>query len=198
MLISTAASATFPYIARLRRIGSISHAAKRGCEAGLIWFGSLLILASDSGGVDPERIEQVSRAREQHVAGRVELGQSPDEGGGGLEIGVLGRDHVEQIAPRVDEPFDQHVAGLAACEVARLKRPKLLLERLDVRPGDGRVPRRLVADPRGPGVRGAGPGPRLGDPRLGAAEQALAQGQPAANVIVPVVLEDSVAAGVDS
>jgi hypothetical protein len=46
----------------------------------------------------------------------------------------------------------------------------------------------------------AAAGARLGlvGARLGAAEQALAQGDPAANVIIAVVLEHAVAAGVDA
>ena len=147
---------------------------------------------------DAQSGQELADAGQKHVARGVELGQRLYIGGRGLEIGIFGLDDVEQVAAGIDEPLDQHVARPPRGDVARLDRPQLLLERVHVRPGDRRVARRFVANPRGMRIGGPRARLRLGKPRLGAAEQMLAHLDQAANVEAGRILEHAVATRIDS
>src|SRR5205085_3891248 len=118
------------------------------------------------------------------VASRVQFGERLDVGSRRFEIRILGRDDVEQRSAGDPEALCDDVARAAGGEIGFLDRGELLLQRLYVGPGDGRVARRFLADPVGPGLRRPRPRVDLSDPGVDPAEQALAEADPRADVVI--------------
>ena len=144
-----------------------------------------------------KRREQPAGARQQDIARRVELGDRADVGRGDVEIAALGLEQLEQGAARNAEALGEHVARLAAGDIAVLERRELLLERLHVGPGDRGFALGFLAYPRGSRLGLVCARFGLPDPGLGAAEETVASGDPAAHVIVRAV-DQVVAAGIDA